>query len=51
MIAAAYRANDLPIHTRNPDDFSRIAGLNVVAQPHPTTEDPRWWPAEVLASH
>lgn len=39
MIAAAYRANDLPIHTFNPDEFSIVAGLNVVAVPHPTTED------------
>ncbi|MBK6857037.1 MAG: type II toxin-antitoxin system VapC family toxin [Microthrixaceae bacterium] len=35
MIAAVCMANDLPIHTCNPGDFSGIAGLNVVAVPHP----------------
>lgn len=35
MIAAVCVANELPIHTCNPDDFSEIDGLNVVAVPHP----------------
>ena len=35
MIAAIALANDLPLFTCNPDDFSGIAGLTVVAVPHP----------------
>ncbi len=35
MIAATALANDLPIHTCNPDDFSGIDGLKVVAVPVP----------------
>jgi predicted nucleic acid-binding protein len=35
MIAAVCVANELPIHTCNPDDFSGIDGLNVVDVPHP----------------
>jgi predicted nucleic acid-binding protein len=35
MIAAVCVANELPIHTCNPDDFSDIDGLDVVAVPHP----------------
>ena len=35
MIAAVALANDLPLFTCNPDDFSGIAGLTVVAIPHP----------------
>lgn len=35
MIAAIALANDLPIHTCNPDDFSNIEGLDVVAVPVP----------------
>jgi len=35
MIAAVCLANDLPIHTCNPDDFTDIAGLRLVAVPHP----------------
>lgn len=35
MIAAVCVANDLPIHTCNPGDFSGIEGLDVVAVPHP----------------
>lgn len=33
MIAAIALANDLPLFTCNPDDFSGIAGLQVVAIP------------------
>lgn len=35
MIAAVCIANDLPVHTCNPDDFVGIAGLVVVDVPHP----------------
>ncbi|MCU0269212.1 MAG: type II toxin-antitoxin system VapC family toxin [Acidimicrobiales bacterium] len=35
MIAAVCIANELPIHTCNPDDFSGIDGLVVVDVPHP----------------
>jgi predicted nucleic acid-binding protein len=35
MIAAVCVANELPIHTCNPDDFSGIDGLNVIDVPHP----------------
>jgi predicted nucleic acid-binding protein len=35
MIAAICVANELPIHTCNPDDFSGIDGLVVVDVPHP----------------
>jgi tRNA(fMet)-specific endonuclease VapC len=35
MIAAVGIANDLPVHTCNPDDFAGITGLVVVAVPHP----------------
>jgi predicted nucleic acid-binding protein len=35
MIAATALANDLPIYTCNPDDFSDIDGLEVVAVPVP----------------
>ena len=35
MIAAAAIANDLPVHTCNPDDFSGIDGLRVVTVPVP----------------
>jgi predicted nucleic acid-binding protein len=35
MIAAICVANDLPIHTCNPDDFAGIDGLVVVEVPHP----------------
>lgn len=33
LIAATARANGLPIYTFNPDDFSGISGLEVVALP------------------
>jgi tRNA(fMet)-specific endonuclease VapC len=35
MIAATALANNLPIYTCNPDDFSGIDGLDVVAVPVP----------------
>lgn len=35
MIAAVALANGLPLHTCNPDDFSAIDGLTVVAVTHP----------------
>jgi predicted nucleic acid-binding protein len=35
MIAAVCIANDLPVHTCNPDDFADINGLAVVGVPHP----------------
>lgn len=39
MIAAIALANDLPVHTCNPDDFSGIEGLEVVAVPVPEAEE------------
>lgn len=35
MIAATAMANELAVHTCNPADFDGIAGLTVVAVPHP----------------
>lgn len=35
LIAATAVANDLPVYTCNPRDFSGIDGLEVVAVPHP----------------
>jgi tRNA(fMet)-specific endonuclease VapC len=35
MIAAVCIANDLPVHTCNPEDFRGIDGLVVVDVPHP----------------
>lgn len=35
MIAAIALANDLPLFTCNPSDFSGVDGLMVVAVPHP----------------
>ena len=35
MIAAVALANELPLYTCNPDDFSGIDGLVVVSIPHP----------------
>jgi len=35
MIAATALANDLPLHTCNPDDFIGIDGLEVIAVPVP----------------
>jgi tRNA(fMet)-specific endonuclease VapC len=35
MIAAIALANDLPVYTCNPDDFSGIDGLQVIAVPVP----------------
>ncbi|HSJ44407.1 MAG TPA: type II toxin-antitoxin system VapC family toxin [Euzebyales bacterium] len=37
MIAAVAIANGLPIYTVNPNDFSGIDDLDVVAVPHPQT--------------
>lgn len=36
MIAAIALAHDLPVHTCNPDDFTGIDGLEVIAVPLPT---------------
>jgi tRNA(fMet)-specific endonuclease VapC len=38
MIAATALANDLPVYTCNPDDFSGIDDLAVIAVPMPKTE-------------
>jgi tRNA(fMet)-specific endonuclease VapC len=35
MIAAVAVANDLPLYTCNPDDFTGIDGLRVIPIPHP----------------
>jgi len=35
MIAAVAVANDLPLYTSNPDDFTAIGKLQVVSVPHP----------------
>jgi predicted nucleic acid-binding protein len=35
MIAATALANDLPVHTCNPDDFEGIDDLEVIAMPAP----------------
>jgi tRNA(fMet)-specific endonuclease VapC len=35
LIAAVAIANDLPLHTVNPDDFAGIDELELVAIPHP----------------
>ena len=35
LIAATAMSNDLPLHTCNPKDFAGIAGLTVIAVPHP----------------
>ena len=35
LIAAVAIANGLPLYTVNPSDFAGIAGLDVVAVPHP----------------
>jgi predicted nucleic acid-binding protein len=35
MIAATALANDLPVYTCNPTDFSDIDGLDVIAVPVP----------------
>jgi tRNA(fMet)-specific endonuclease VapC len=40
MIAATAIANDLPLYTCNPSDFTRIDGLEVVTVPHPDQESP-----------
>jgi predicted nucleic acid-binding protein len=38
LIAATAIANELPLHTANPADFSGIAGLQVVVIPHPDAD-------------
>ena len=35
MIAAVALANELPLYTCNPDDFTGIDGLTVIAISHP----------------
>lgn len=35
MIAAIAISNNLPVHTCHPRDFTGIAGLTIVAVPHP----------------
>ena len=40
MIAAVAIANDLPLYTCNPDDFTGINGLQVVAIRHPGRASP-----------
>jgi tRNA(fMet)-specific endonuclease VapC len=40
MIAAIAIANDLPLYTCNPDDFTGIGGLDVVAIRHPDARHP-----------
>ena len=37
LIAATAIANDMPVYTVNPDDFTGITGLDVVPVPHPGT--------------
>lgn len=39
MIAATAIANDLPVYTCNPGDFSEIDGLDIVAVPVPAAPD------------
>ena len=41
MIAAIAVANELPLYTCNPADFTGIDGLTVVAVPHPESTTPR----------
>lgn len=40
MIAAVALANDLPLYTCNPADFTRVEGLLVVPVPHPDSAAP-----------
>jgi len=40
LIAATALANDMTLHTVNPDDFIGIEGLDVIAVPHPDTKQP-----------
>jgi len=40
MIAATAVASGLPVYTCNPSDFTGIDGLEVVAIPHPDSNDP-----------
>jgi tRNA(fMet)-specific endonuclease VapC len=41
LIAAVAMANDVPVHTVNPDDFAGIDELDLVAIPHPDQERAR----------
>jgi tRNA(fMet)-specific endonuclease VapC len=41
MIAAIAIANELPIYTFNPDDFSGMEGLDVRSVPHPGQAVPK----------
>ena len=41
MVAAIAIANDLPVHTCNPWDFTGIEGPTVVAVPHPDHCEPK----------
>jgi tRNA(fMet)-specific endonuclease VapC len=41
LIAAVAIANDVPVHTVNPDDFAGIDELDLVAIPHPDQERTR----------
>jgi tRNA(fMet)-specific endonuclease VapC len=41
LIAAVAIANDVPVHTVNPDDFAGIDELHLVAIPHPDQERAR----------
>lgn len=41
MIAAVAVAHDLPLYTCNPDDFTGIDALEIVAVAHPDTADNR----------
>jgi tRNA(fMet)-specific endonuclease VapC len=40
LIAATAIANDLPVYTVNPADFTGIDGLNLMAIPHPEAPEP-----------
>ncbi len=39
LIASVAVANDLPLYTCNPSDFTGMSGLTLVAVPHPTPAD------------
>lgn len=41
MIAAVAIANELPLYTCDPDDFTGIDGLDVVSVPHPDRQTQR----------
>ncbi len=50
MIAATAVANDLPVYTCNPDDFSGVDGLDVVAVPVPHSPTTPTTPTQLPAS-